>query len=195
VRSLILVVLVAWALSGCGVGEGAVHVAGEDQVPWGLLDPGARVASTTTLPELAQAPVTIWLATDAAIVPVHRSVASPASPRRVLESVETGPTEGEAALGLRSLVPAPVVQRDVVGAVVTVELATTFTTTSPHDQLLGLAQIVYSLTELDQVRSVRFVVSGESVEVPTSDGSLSDGPVGRPAFASLVAGRSTVTDP
>jgi spore germination protein GerM len=53
-------------------------------------------------------------------------------------------------------------------------------------QALGVAQIVYTLTGLPGIRRVRFVVDGQTSEVPRGDGTLSKQPVSRSDYPEVV---------
>ena len=66
------------------------------------------------------------------------------------------------------------------GAVATIDLAGQFEDPeSGHDRTAALSQLVYTATQSERVRSVRFELDGRPVEVPRGDGSLTREPVDR----------------
>lgn len=179
-----LIVLLA-ALAACGVPT-ADHAstARGSEVPYGLLEVGER--TSTTLPELSSAAATIWLVAADRIHPITREVASPSSITRAFEALSGGPTDNEAQLGLRSAVPTDAIEDVAVAdGVATVDLADVFVSSAPREQLLALAQLVYTATQFRNVEVVQFTLGGEPIEVPRGDGEISEGPVRRRDFAAL----------
>lgn len=185
-RTRVVILLVCCSVGGgCGVPT-ADHpsTAAGDAVPYGLLDVGE--AATTTLPELASAATTIWLVVEVGVVPVTREVAAPATLARAFEALATAATGAEGRLGLRSAVPEGSVNDvGVTAGVATVDLSEEFVRAAPREQLLALAQLVYTATELESVEVVRFTLAGQPIEVPRGDGSVSEGPVTRADFRAL----------
>lgn len=182
-RGLILLLL----LAACGVrpSDGASTALGSD-VPYGLLD--AVESTTTTLPELASAEAHVWFVAVDGIVPIAREVAAPVSVERSLAALAAGPTGAEAELGLRSAVPVDgVADATLRIGVVTIDLRPTFAESPPREQLLALAQLVLTTTEVAAVEVVTFTLDGKSIDVPRGDGSISDGPVTRLDYKTLVA--------
>ena len=183
-RRLIVAACVSLA-AGCGVptAEHPSTAAGDD-VPYGLLEVGQ--GTTTTLPELAGAASTIWLVVGEEIVPVTREVAAPATLARAFEALATAATDAEARLGLRSAVPADAVNDVSVSAgEAIVDVSEQFALAAPREQLLALAQLVYTATEIGGVKAVRFTLDGQPIAVPRGDGSISEGPVTRLDYAAF----------
>ena len=179
-------------LAACGVrpSDGASTAVGDD-VPYDLLD--VAEPTTTTLPELASAYADIWLVALERVVPVARQVVAPSSVERALGALVAGPTPAEARLGLRSAVPVDGVAEAAISVgVATIDLRSSFTESTPKEQLLALAQLVLTTTEIAEVEVVTFTLEGQSIDVPRGDGSISDGPVTRRDYASLVAENVTV---
>ena len=54
-----------------------------------------------------------------------------------------------------------------------------------EEQMLALAQLVFTLTGLPGVNGVSFARDGRPVEVPTADGELKRGPLRRQDFAAV----------
>lgn len=175
-------------LAGCGVTtSGQASTAGPDRVPYDLLAAPVET-TTTTLPELAGRTVQVWLVADDRVVPVPREVATPVSIDRLLGALVEGPTASEAALGVRSAVPGSEVLLDasVDDGLATIDLASEFADARSREQLFALAQLVYTATSLPEVYAVAFELDGIAVDVPSADGSISDGPVTRFDYLPLV---------
>jgi len=111
-----------------------------------------------------------------------------------LEHLAEGPTRAEAATGIRTALPPEVVGVDegLADGLTTVSVSRGFTGTAGGDQLLAVAQVVWTLTDLPGVATVRFVVEGAPVEVPT-DGGLTDRPVDRDDYRSAAPAEPTPT--
>jgi hypothetical protein len=177
----------ALVVGGCGVpaSDNASTAKGTD-VPFGLLD--ATPSSTTSLPELSSTTVRVWLVAGERIAPVARDIVAPPRLDRALSALAVGPTEPEATLGLRSAVAAETIgETDLVSGVATVDLRKAFANSTPREQLLALAQLVYTATEVDAVEVVSFTFDGQPIDVPRDDGSISDGPVTRLDYADLAS--------
>jgi spore germination protein GerM len=88
------------------------------------------------------------------------------------------------------------VERELSDGVATVSVTPGFPGLSGGNQLLAVAQVVWTLTELPTVTAVRFSVDGTPVEIPTDDG-LTDRPVDRDDYRSvkpIEASRTTTSD-
>ncbi len=108
---------------------------------------------------------------DAELVAVTRNLGEPPTPPTVLEALFEGATEEEQDRSLVSLIPADTA---LLGwglepnGRLTVELNEEWSTLLGPDQLGAYAQVVLSVTDLPEVRAVRFRVDGEPIdEVPT----------------------------
>ena len=185
-RGHLIAVAVVAGLVGCGVpSEDQASTATGPDVPYGLLEPAD--VTTPSISERSTRKVTIWLAASNRVVPIVREVELPVTISDVYDALVAGPTASEATLGLRSAIATDVVgAADIAAGVATVELQPAFTAATPRDQLLALAQLVYTATELDAVQVVRFTLDGQPVDVPRGDGSISNGPVTRRDYAALV---------
>lgn len=156
-----------------------------DRVPLELFDPAPP--PTTASGATAQAAATVFMVVDDHLTPVRRDVPAPASPDTVLRVLLAGVVPDEAAQNIRTALSSatrPFVTVEPGGRL-QVELTPAFLATATQEQVLAVAQIVYTLTELPGVDAVSFTVSGRAVEVPTGDGTLKSGPVRRADFASL----------
>jgi spore germination protein GerM len=78
---------------------------------------------------------------------------------------------------------------DLSGPVATVDLSSPLGTVGGSDQVLAVAQIVYTLTASRYIDSVRFAINGKAIEVPDSSGSLAKTPRGRADYRRLAPHR------
>ena len=98
-----------------------------------------------------------------------------------------GPRETEAEGGLRSAVPAGTALRSasLVDGLATVDLSEEFSSVVGPEQVLAVAQVVYTATSTEGVAEVRFAIEGEPIDAARGDGSLSAGPVRRDDYPGL----------
>lgn len=188
-RTVAVIVIVASTVagsSGCGVrSEDSPRVLSVDEVPFGLL---AAPSSTTTTavpaPSVAGATVVVYLVRDGRMHPVLRQVNAPPTVAKSLTALLFGPLENEVAQGIRSAInPAAAVQaRPVDPTTFLVDLSAEFIQGPISEQVLGLAQIVYTATAITGIEDVRFTLNGAPIEVPTPSGFLTSAPIDRDAF-------------
>lgn len=172
--------------AGCGVpSDGSPRLLAEADVPFNLLAPSTTVVTSTTVP--LPEPVTVFLVGAERLAAVGRQVSRPASVREALEALLTGPAEAEAAQGLRSAVNVQtrLLSVEVQEGIALVDLTGAFATVSGQEQILAVAQLVFTATAVEGVLGVRFALDGQPVEVPRSDGTLAQRPVGRADYAAL----------
>lgn len=173
------------ASTACGVrSDPAPRALPPSDVPFGLLE---EVASTTTSAPTSAVPkaaVFVFFVNGGRMFPVVRQVNAPVSVPKSLTALLFGPQEDEAAQGLRSAInPTAALQaRAIDSATFLVDLSPDFIQGSTSEQVLGLAQIVYTATGVAGVTGVRFTLNGAPVEVPTPSGALTSEPIGRDAF-------------
>ena len=67
-----------------------------------------------------------------------------------------------------------------------VELSSRFRDIDPDDQLLAVAQMVMTLTDVAGIGDVGFAIDGTPIAVPLPDGQSTDEPVTRRQFVALV---------
>lgn len=183
---LLAAVLNALLAAACGAPtDDAPRALPANDVPFGLLAPDP--ASTTTVHPAASSEVTIYLAGPERLVPVERRVPAPASVEKVVRALLTGPTDAEARRGLRSAINpgTTVLSAPVEAGIATIDLSGDFAVGAGPEQIVALAQVVYTATELGGVVGVRFTLGGRPAEVPDGDGTLSQTPLGRAAYASF----------
>jgi spore germination protein GerM len=186
---VLLVVAVLTLGGGCGVpADDEAHLTDADKVPFGLLEAereeGAALPGGTTFAE-----VYLYADEEGTLVSVARSVEDRAL-ATVLDEVERGPTDGESAAGLRSALTDSrvIIGTDVTGTTATVDLAESFSTIRGSEQLVAIAQVVYTATAQGNVTQVVFTLEGRPIEIPHGDGSLTGGPVTRDDFRELDPG-------
>ena len=133
-------------------------------------------------PPVTDAPTTagavtieLWFVRDGRLVPTRRTRPSTlATSRLALTELAAGPTVGEAATGMTTLLPAGTEPLGVSGGVATVRLAAVGG--DPRTDRLRRGQVVWTLTQFPTVRRVRF-------DPPVA---AADAPVGRADYADLL---------
>ena len=70
--------------------------------------------------------------------------------------------------------------------VANVDLHASFLEIQPADQILAIAQVVCTITGLPGIGQVRFTQQGRPTDVPRADSSLTDKPVSRDDYQSLL---------
>lgn len=188
-RTVAVAVLATMGLmaSGCGVrGEESPRALPVDSVPFGLLDE-PPITTTTAPPKssVEKATVLVYFVRGGSMYPVVRQVNAPPTVAKSLTALLFGTLEDEASQGIRSAInPAAAIQaRSLDPATFLVDLSPEFIQGPTSEQVLGLAQIVYTATGVPGVTGVRFTINGAPIEVPTPSGSLTSAPIGREAFA------------
>ena len=177
------------ALVACGVPTtGSPEAVPEGEVPEALRD-----SAETTVPsspsETPQEQVTIWFARDDQLVAaVHRIPDQPTIVSVVAELLQ-GPTDNDRERGLRTAIADP----EAIGEVTTargtafVELTSSFAELPASDQVVAIAQVVLTATDLRGIGRVRFLLGGEDVAVPLPDGTTSTDAVSRDDYLALTA--------
>lgn len=104
-----------------------------------------------------------------------------------LEALVAGPTRDEVLVGKRTAIAPQMftgAASETSSEVAVVEAPEEFSAISGETQLLAVAQLVWTVTEVPGIRRVRLSVNGSRVEMPTDRGLVRH-PVGRSAFASV----------
>lgn len=189
VRSTIAFALVAGVVlagAACGIRGDRLRERGPDDVPFGLLRPDPTSTSTSAAVPAPEA-VTVFLVRDDRLVAVVREMPRPVELADVVRAMTLGPNDIEAAGGLRSALGTAGVLRSVgvSGGIATVDLASAFRSLPPNDQILGLGQIVFTLTGRAGVGRVAFTLEGQPVDIPRGDGSLTGDSVSREDYPGL----------
>jgi hypothetical protein len=180
---------IAWlllVLAGCGVStDDGPRALPRSAVPFDLLRPTTTVHRNAPVAVTTEVPV--YLVGGQRLVVVRRLVESPPSLFRALESLLAGPTADEAGIGLRSAVTnqTRLLSVRVQSGVATIDLSAEFADIGGREQILAVAQLVYTATGAQGVFGVRLSLAGRAVEVPRGDGTLSDQPLKRTDYSGL----------
>lgn len=172
--------VVVAALAGCGVTTQAEpEVINRDEVPFGLLKP-SEGRGTAPAPAEATVSTVVYFVAPGGLAASLREARGPLDAAIVLDLLARGPTAAEARAGLRSaLVPDGAVRVAVDNGRAIVGLGPEFLQLSRAEQGLAVAQIVYTLTELENVSGVRFEASGQRLTVPVRGGDPTSRPIDR----------------
>ncbi len=176
---LILLILV-----GCGipVDEEARPLSDDDVGP-SLPGQAKSPPSVAANPNVAS--LELFFVRDSRMVPIRR-LAPGSSVDHALAALVNGPSAAERSQGVRTALVGPVRLADVDRAAVpVVEVAESVAQLDGEEQILALAQVVFTLTAIPEVHGVSFALSGREVEVPTGDGTLKAGPLRREDFAAV----------
>ena len=169
-------------VAGCGVpADPAPRSIPAEDVPFGLL-------GTTTTATTGPTPTTravVYLVDGGRLTPARRQVPAPATPAAVLAVVAAGPTPAEVATGLRSALVTEATLAQVTAGTATVRLDQDFVAADIREQVLALAQLVYSITELPGIGGVQFTLDGQPAEIPTAQGPSKTGAATRADFAAI----------
>lgn len=179
-----LVVVVA--LGACGIpADSQPQALARKDIPFDLLAPSTTVATPGT--PGVRVPINVYLVGITGLVPVTRGVRAPATLPEALSALLAGPTDAEVADGLRTAVSAQTsVSAGTVGfGVGTIDLGGAFGQVGGQEQILAVAQLVFTATSVPGIVKVQFTLGGRPVEVPAGDGTLTQGPLGRSDFPSL----------
>jgi hypothetical protein len=172
-------------LAGCGVpNDASPRSLPVDDVPFELLAPDSTGVTSTTLVAVSTE-VPVYLVGTDRLVAARRLVASPLTPLRVLEALLAGATDEEGAAGLRSAITSATRLRSVrtQSGVVTIDLSGDFATIGGQDQVLAMAQLVFTTTAVPGVVGIKLTLDGRPVEVPRGDGTLTQDPLKPADFA------------
>jgi spore germination protein GerM len=191
--------LVAAGLAGaCGVrSDNAPRTLAADQIPYGLLDNAPVTTTSTPTPSVPREKAVVYFVGPSDhLVPVFRDVNRPPTVAKALTAMVFGVQEDEAAAGYRSAIDptASIQARALDPATYVVDLSPEFAQGSTSEQLLRIAQIVYTATSIPGVAGVRFTLNGTPIQAPTPTGSTSD-PVGRDAYQEFAPLPSNVGGP
>lgn len=179
------VVALALVLTGCGVDIETTHrQVPADRVPEQL---GAPPPAPPTADRPGAAAFTVYLVRDKALAPAPRALIGTVTAADRLSALVAGPSQDEAASGLRTTLPEGprLTVTKVAGGVATVDLAADLTAIGGPEQVLAVAQIVFTATEDPAVQAVAFTADHRPVGTPTGDGSIAEGPVQRTDFPKL----------
>lgn len=162
-RLILLLTLLTATLCGCGVTA--------QRTPETITVPAPRATGSTVS---SSGPVvsSVFLVRGPSLQAVQRRTAAPGDLRQVLLLLADGPSSAEARRGLRTaLAPQPIsVLRRSDSGILTLGVGRQFTAVTGGDQLLAVAQVVWTVCQFPWVQGVRFVTGGQALEVPTDRG-------------------------
>lgn len=128
----------------------------------------------------------MFLVRNSRLVRVGRQPWNPPSLDGAIAALLRGPAADERAEGVRTALTRPVRLAGALAAgVPLIDVTDSFTDVEGEEQILALAQLVFTLTALPGVDGVSFALDGRPVEVPTGDGALKRGPIRREDFAAV----------
>ena len=121
---------------------------------------------------------------DVRLAEVERRVADDQDPGDLMVALLAQPTEEEAAAGITTTVPADTTLRalpllnEETGELV-IDLSSEFLSIEGPELAKAFAQMVWTVTEVDAVDQVRFLVDGEPIRAQNAEGAEKDGAVMR----------------
>ncbi len=173
--------------AGCGVvTSDDVEIADADDVPFGLLEPDRVPVALRPVDGAVVVQLYLFDPDSSALVPVTRQV-STAGIEAVAAELEAGPTAAESFLGLQSaLTDIDAIDGiDIDGSTALVDLSDSFTTLGGSEQIIAIAQLVFTVTGRPMLDRLLVRVNGEDVEVPRDDGTLTRDPLTRSDYRSF----------
>lgn len=177
-------------LAACGVpGDDSPRPLDGDAVPFDLLAPTAETTTTSTPSVFADTVrVAVYLADpEGKLQAVRRPVTTPATVAKVVESLLAGPTEEESS-HLSTAITSGTELLGVDGpsdGLVTINLSRDVLDITGRQQILALAQVVWTVTALPSVDRVLFEFEGEPTEVQNGNGTLTSSPLSRLSYGDL----------
>lgn len=174
--------LACMVLSACGVQAQD----GPERLPGELVPPELRQSAEPTAAPAATPAATsvlVYLVEGSRLVRQEQ----PAAGHTVEQALALLLTAAEAQGSRRSAVPpGTVVERLAVrGEVLVLDLSAQFAQVRGPDQVLAVAQIVWTATEFPPVRQVDLRVGGRSIDLPVEQGAVSAGPASREDYRSV----------
>ena len=175
------VILALLLAAGCGIPEDAAPTT----MPGGIVEPA--------LAPVDRRPASPDVLADVFLVQVQQLVkAQRSTPGRDLVDVLTlllkGPTEAEFSAGLRSAISTQTALRSArqEGDTAVIDLSGALVEVVGPEQILAVAQLVLTATAIPGIAQVRFLLEGQAVEVPRSDGTLTSETLRATDYASLI---------
>jgi spore germination protein GerM len=171
--------------AGCGVDtETSPRRIPADRIPAQL---NAPPPSPPTADRPGAVAFTVYLVRGEDLAPVPRALIGTVTVAERLSALAAGPSQEEAASGVRSTLPEGprLAMTQVAAGVATVDVAANLAAIGGPEQVLAVAQIVFTATEDPAVEAVAFTVDRRPAGTPTGDGSIADRPVRRSDFPGL----------
>jgi hypothetical protein len=129
----------------------------------------------------------VYLTEGDRLTRVFRQVPYAAGVDGSLAALEVAPSPDESAAGLRSALPAGAghLLSRVAGGTAVVSVPSAYESLGLEQQVMAVAQIVFTVTAVAGVSAVEFSVGGQIVDVPVANGQLQSGPLTRADYAPL----------
>jgi spore germination protein GerM len=140
------------------------------------------------VPRFGVVRVTLWLeGSGGQLDPVQAHVPWPLTAGALLNALSEGPTERQSDQGLVSPASAvgPLTSGRPDHGVVPVYLPQSFENLDGNDQLIAVAQVVFTITQLPGIKGVVFWLAGQRARVPDAAGELIGGPLTRADYKAL----------
>ena len=159
--------------------------------PVTTVNPPATSTTVTTTTVFVAFPLDVyWIAGSSfrPIRPIRRSSVA-ATLESAIDALRNGPLFSDTQAGLRSAIPSSdmIESATVQSGTATINLAPSFLTLPGTEQILAIAQIVYTVTNLPGTGLVEFRLGDRPLSVPTSDGQPSRGALSRDDYVDLLA--------
>jgi spore germination protein GerM len=175
-----LALVLSLVLAGCGVqGDGAPRALPPDAVPEDLTAPSSSTPEPAE-PASGTAATVFLVDNHERLRPVERTLEGPVLMKGVLDSLLQGATDEEADAGLRSEVPGGTKLSGIdrlEDDVVAIDLTHQFADTTADGELLAQAQIVFTASQMPNVRGVLFLVDGRPREGTDDSAKLTSSPL------------------
>jgi hypothetical protein len=188
-RAAIVVLLATCAACGGLGAQDSDHPLSDAAVPYDLLAPPTTTTTapppttTTTLPWRTN----LWYIGGERLVPAPRQLREQPDVSQVVQLLLRAPSGEDFPLVRSALdVGDAIASSRPTGGQLTIDLTPDFGTRSSSEQILGLAQLVFTVTEVPGVGRVVFRIDGTELAVPLPNGQLAQGSVSRDDYAVLV---------
>ena len=192
VLSWLVVAGIIAGTSACGVAADSEPKAiSAEDLPPDLLDPNPP--TSTTISGSPTTSVTVYLlvrtGNTTRLAPAEREVTDPTNRLELINALLAPPSADEQDLGLISSIPSDTVLLDTdlveESNELVINLSGALFDVQGKELANAFAQLVWTVTELDGVRQVRFKVDGENYRAPDSEGIEQDGAVTRADYSDL----------
>ncbi len=183
---LVITILVG----GCGVRPQAQP----EPLPTRVLDnlgrpsPAPTASATSPAPTGAQATedVEVFFLRGSRLIAVRRQVPRGGPLDSRIQVLVAGPTSAESDDGVATAIPTDAdFNVRVLSKTAVTDAPEELTALGGTEQVLALAQLVYTATAVDGITGVQLTDHGRPIEVPTGSGRLVAGPVDRQDYAGL----------
>ena len=164
--------------AGCSVGPQAHPV---------VLGPPSSRHAVAEQPPATSTPVEVFFVLDGRLVPQVRHVAVGPGLTSCLAGLVLPLSAKESSAGLRSALPTGVtaLPAHVNGAVAIIDVPAGFDRLTVSDQILAVAQLVFTVTANTYLTRVAMAQHGHLLAMPDQSGQLVSHPLGRADYASL----------